>query len=896
MEAPLPPPPDDLVSRLDAGLNAATMLRRFGTGAAPVVLRHWHIERRLGRGGMGAVYLGIDQQLHREVALKLVSHGPDDRSTNARVRDEARALAAIDHPNVVKVLHVYLDDDGPIIEMEFVRGADLRAWRSAAVRTWRDIVAVFAQVGAGVAAIHRAGLIHRDIKPGNLLIADNGVVRIVDLGLAQPVRVRSELPESPSVADLVAGTFGYIAPEVFVGVEPDSRSDQFSFCVALYEALFGVRPFHGDTPAELAQAMGTGRLTHPPSAPALPEWLRTAIVRGLQCDREKRHASMDDLVAVLHRGLARRPTWARRGGLTGVACGVFGLGLLLRPLPHDPCAAADEPLPVASRLDTLRAHVGPDPTPASRGLEVLGNVLEDRERVWASERGQLCRAPRIHRDPTVILDQWRCIDQRQAQLQAILARAANNHASPADILDATAAIEQLPACPDLEQATRPAPEREPWLVERLAAAARHEDAGNYGEAERLARDAVAGARDSPRLPEALYRLGHILGAQDRSTAALNELERAENLASEQHSDELACQILAYRVKLRAASELSVADGERDLGRANSCIHRTRAQAPLLLADMLEARGLVAYAARDYYLAISHHQHALYLRRTHLGELHIDVSKSLHNLGNTLEESGLLVPALRHLEAALVLRRQLLGADHPRLADILHDLGHLYATLELPGQARQLYEEATAIIRAAGTPRAPILADLEMSLAHLDLAEGDLDAAGDHLRKAHQLQAIDLDLASSHPQRALRLHLEATAHAQRGNHRAALPLLKEATRLLRDHAENDEVLASLVNEIESRYAVGDLPGLAALAHDLGPRLLRALREREIEASRTLAWYVGDSLRNQGSPSAVPYLALALAGYRDHGAAREMLQLQQELSLAQRPRSTPRATTQ
>jgi hypothetical protein len=879
--------PEDLAAQLDARLHRAAMLQRHGLGPAePVTLRHWRIDRRLGRGGMGAVYLAFDRVLARPVALKLLALPPsaDLAAERERVHREARALAAIEHPNVVRIHQVHLEGDTPILEMEHIDGPNLRAWQAAGPRSWRAVVAAYAAAGDGVAALHRAGLVHRDLKPDNILIGADGVVRLVDLGLAAR-------PAAGDGDDAPAGTFGYIAPEVFAGADTDPRSDQYSLCVALHEALYGVRPFHGDTPAELARAIGTGRRSVPDRAPRLPAWLVAALTRGLQCDRDRRHTDMNALVRALRRGLARRRTWTRRAVLAVAVSGLVGLGWLLRPDPVDPCAATDPPR-TAALLDALRTRVATDP-PARRALAALTTALDRQADAWTRDRGALCRdARRDDADLAALRRRLACLDARLDRLLAVLGGAAAARDDlAAHLLDAAAALDQLPDCADPAVLARwPVPERsrrDAALAARLTAALHHETAGDDRAAEGLAREVAAAAVGTRHHAEALYRLGHILGGQDRSLAALAALDDARNSAEASGADELKCRIVAYRAKLLANVELDVPAGRRELAAAEACAERTRTRAPLLRADMLEARGLLSDVAGLPDHATACHEEALHLRRTHLGERHMEVSKSLHNLGNALASQGRPHLARRRLLQALELRGELVGPGHPRVADILYDLGHLHRRLGDDAAARDAFERASAVLRAAGGAHAPGLADLHLSLAELDLDAADAAAAASHLQRARQLQAEDRDLSPVHPQRAVLLGLEARLHESRGDLAAVLRALTAATQLLRAHDPHGGALASRLNEVPARHALGDFAGVATFAREAGPALVDHLRERPAGERGPLAWYIGDSLLRRRAPAAATYLELALTAYREQNAAAEVAELRRTLADPQPP---------
>ena len=297
---------------------------------------------RLGAGGMGIVYSAFDPGLARRVALKLlrdeVLGSVDGEEAHARLVREAQALARLNHPNVLTVYEVATWGGQVYLALEFVDGADLRGWLTTQ-RSAEAILDVFLQAGEGLAAAHRAGLVHRDFKPGNVLIGTDGRPRVADFGLAQLAGERAPIPQtvfpSPSESDLtrpsvVMGTPGYMAPEQVHGGVVDARTDQFAFCVALYEALCGHRPFargHDRDPLQRMSHEG-GPMAPPPGT--MPARVWTAVQRGLQLDPARRFASMDALLQVLAPRKKGRTAWGI-AALAAIAVGAtVGIGAFAR--------------------------------------------------------------------------------------------------------------------------------------------------------------------------------------------------------------------------------------------------------------------------------------------------------------------------------------------------------------------------------------------------------------------------------------------------------------------------------------------------------------------------------------------------------------------------------------
>ena len=333
--------------------------RLFGVPAEPVTVGKYRIERRLGAGAMGVVYLAHDPELHRHVALKLVrSIAVSDRTLRARLLREARAMARLSHPNVLTVYEVGEHGDAPFIAMEYVEGETLRAWLQHE-RTPEEIVETFRAAAKGLAAAHHAGLVHRDFKPDNVLVGNDGRVRVGDFGL---VRLPTEIgePELTTTVELATvtghtavGTPLYMAPEVLVGGPADEKSDQFSFCAGLYEALYAVPPFEGDDLQTLATNVRAGALRMPPKDRAINARVHRALVRGLALQPNQRHSGMTALAAELE---PLDPPRDRRAWLAAAAAAALlvtaialtrrdahkAVSLALSALPQRDCRGAPE--------------------------------------------------------------------------------------------------------------------------------------------------------------------------------------------------------------------------------------------------------------------------------------------------------------------------------------------------------------------------------------------------------------------------------------------------------------------------------------------------------------------------------------------------------------------------
>jgi serine/threonine protein kinase len=288
----------------------------------PPRIAHYVVRHELGSGGMGVVYAAYDPKLDRTVAVKLLRPDYGDESRvergNDRLLSEARAMAQLSHPHVVPVYEVGEYEGSVFIAMEFVDGLAADDWLADCARPYREVLSAFFQAGLGLAAAHESGMVHRDFKPANILVGNDHRVRVVDFGLARatPMEpdegmlmdtgdVESTTPGSdhsvthPTTMGLTAGTPAYMAPEQFDGRVAGAAADQFAYCVSLYEALYGERPFAGRTAFAVAENMLAGRVKPEPGISRVPGWLRNILLRGLLPDPENRFPSMKSLLAAI---------------------------------------------------------------------------------------------------------------------------------------------------------------------------------------------------------------------------------------------------------------------------------------------------------------------------------------------------------------------------------------------------------------------------------------------------------------------------------------------------------------------------------------------------------------------------------------------------------------------
>ena len=326
-------------------------------------LGRYRLEQVLGTGGMGVVHAAFDIDLERRVAIKLLHTDPSP-ATRARLLREARAMARLDHPNVVTIFEVDSIDGTDFVVMEIVDGGTLSEWLRAAPRSQREILDAFVAAGRGLAAAHAAGMVHRDFKPHNVLRNLRGEVQVSDFGLAREAGAPVEEAEPPhgggsvrsgtpsplgnlTATGMVLGTPAYMAPEQWANGTVSPAADQFAFCVALWEGLTGARPFLGTSTDELRTKIYAGPAKL--DLAKVPRRLRGVLVRGLDPDPARRFPSMDALLAALVPGRSRLP-WLAGGAAALLVAGVVvavgatrGSSAPAPPVPPAPPATPDEP-------------------------------------------------------------------------------------------------------------------------------------------------------------------------------------------------------------------------------------------------------------------------------------------------------------------------------------------------------------------------------------------------------------------------------------------------------------------------------------------------------------------------------------------------------------------------
>jgi tetratricopeptide (TPR) repeat protein len=724
---------------------------------------------QLGAGGMGVVHAAFDEKLERKVALKLVATHRGGAAAHERLLREAQAQARLSHPNVVTIYEVgALPEGGLFIAMELVKGQTLRAWQDGRGRAWREIVAVYAAAGAGLAAAHRAGIVHRDFKPDNILLGDDDRVRVADFGLAFAAESETD-GTATAGAGLIAGTPGYMAPEQLAGAAVDARTDQFGFCAALYEALHGERPY-----ADLAFAQGARpapRRSEPD--PGYPRWLWDVTMRGLALEPERRFASMDALLAELtrHRGRARR--WALAAA--GVAGGLALAGAITARLTAQP------PPPACPLATAELSGVWDGAVQQQIEAALLGTGAPFAARVWASTRAAFdhhaqrwlgaqqdaCEATQVrHAQPAELLDlRMECLAGRRRALGAATEVLRSRPAQAAEHADELLrSLGDIESCADtrvlLEHAAgrgaaapaTPDARVQTDLVRRhLARAEALLAAGDIGGAEPVVAEAarLAANQGEPVRAEVHHAEGRIQLARDQVAAAIASFGRAIELAVSSRHDELIVD-LWLTLALRAGKlEQRPAEIATWLGQGEAWIRRLGDTSDARRIEVEHARGGLKLAAGDAQEAVAALTRALERAEALWGK---DDPRLVPLLRDRALAHGRLQqgrPAVADAERALALELAAWGPAYPDLARTRRMLGLLY--VEQLGDVARGERELTLALelyRAQLGPDSTEVANCEQALSQAGQYRGDYAAALAHAERAEHIYAARF--GANHP--------------------------------------------------------------------------------------------------------------------------------------------------
>ncbi len=853
---------------------------------------------KLGEGGMGVVYGAFDPELDRKVAIKVLQGNDASGSSGgdqAWLLREAQALARLAHPNVVAVHDVgTLPGDQVFVAMELVDGVTMRQWLKEKARSWREVVPVMLAAGAGLAAAHDVGLVHRDFKPENVLVGKDGRVRVMDFGLARlrpgdddgmtpphgsDRQIESQKSVSPGVSPLsadltiaghVVGTPAYMAPEIYEEHPADARTDQFAFGVTLCEGLFHARPYERKDLLPSRSAPPRPKLSADARVPAA---LHKLVLRAIAIDPAARFASMHELLAQL----AIDPLAARRRVLVAGAAllGIGAIGGGVFAIAHhrsELCTGAERRLAGVwdpAVKDAVHAAFLKTKKPfAEKSFAGLARALDKYTGDWTAAVTDSCQATRVRGEQTeeVLSLRGACLDQRLEETRALgkllveadagMVEKGDKLAYGLDALDecANVALLRAPGLPPPE-----IKDKVETLERKLVEAKADLIAGNYLPALTKGKatvDAAMAVHWEPLAAEAFQLRGAALLLVANYSEALQAFQDSTWAAMRGKRDDF----VAYSA-LSAASIISDGLGKPqdaqvwvDLG--NAAALRIGPD-PRLEARRYEVASIVAAERGDLNSAVALYEKAYAAAVLAFGGKDIPSLASIESdFGTTLSRAGAYAKALPHYEHALALRASSVGEEHPDVAQMMSNLGLCYRHTGQPEKARGMFDKALAIREKLFGKRHPFLIATLDNYAELLAQEGDHAGALAMMKRA--LDIAKVVPGPTHPM----YHQVDTDYAK---------LLVLAGRLDEARAVFDEVIP-----LEKTNTSNVLP------ETLGERANLALAEKKWAEAETWAQQSVAAYEAQGGKEQptlwrpLTYLAKARLGQGDGAAARSLLE--------------------
>ncbi len=778
---------------------------------------------KAGAGGMGIVYSAYDPALDRKVALKFVrnqAHGSfGSVGAETRLQREAQALAKLSHGNIVTVFDVGTFGDDVFLAMEFLVGQTLQQWLKQAERSWQEIVDVMVDAGRGLAAAHAASLVHRDVKPSNILVTDDGRVLVMDFGLVQSQTSGHEWQPSSAAITLtngaldsqmtahgeIMGTPSYMSPEQHDGEQIGPATDQFAFCVTLYEALYGVRPFVAETFAGLHHAVDSGKIQPPERNPG-PRRLLDAVRKGLRAEPGDRHPSMDALLVTLQSFRRRRNrawTLASAFGMAAAATGYAAAAAAgtapVAPPPLQCDGGSDQWAQVWTEDTATAVHtafMASGKPYAADASERVNTLLNDYGQRWTDQHQEACAATQIRAEQSEHLMDLRmaCLDRKRSQVSALVgqfrdpkdgtvsraASAVYSLRSPDDCGDTETLLGEV--APPTDEATRTAVAEIRSTLDEVSALSR---TGQFSDALARAEDAFSAVQsvDYPPLRAEVvltlaYRQQRVGRLEEASTTALDAMLLSE---SAEHS----------RFARKASGLLAYLEGERgQLDRARLWTDHAAALthgqlSPRAEASMLSTTGLYLLKSHQSAEAAAALQRAI--------ELVVDEGPTpllgvlYNNVASALETEGRGREALEAMQQAIDVARHIGGDFHP-------SVGSKYASFGLYAKgrgyhrlARRYFADAVSILTAVD-PKSAAMATAHIQLAGLYNAVGEFDKALELTRDWKTV--VHATYGDNFSRETARLRLMGVAQRYLGNYKEARIAFERGGAILRSIQPDD----------------------------------------------------------------------------------------------------------
>ena len=667
-----------------------------------------------------------------------------------------------------------IGEEQVFIAMEFVAGQSLRAWLRGGKRRLRPILDIFVAAGRGLAAAHAAGLVHRDFKPDNVLVGDAGEVKVVDFGLARADRAEDRLrahewaatepavaaaleragdggdevvslpagiprrvepepsaghslesqrslfasPGTITMTGTVLGTPAYMAPEQHAHAAVDARCDQYSFCVALWEAVYGKRPFSGRRADVLAERKRKLELRESSRGLRVPRWLRSFLLRGLSVDPADRFADMDALLGVLEQHLAARrrrlvPALALSGALA-LGAVVASATMLADAGDTSACAAPIERLDgvwdAGRRAEVERALLGSHLAYADDTWQRVAAGLDAYREDWLAAEVEACEATQLrHEHDGAWLEQrLACLDERRRELASLTEQLGRGDAKTVEYAArAVGSLAPIAACDDeqggVDLTPMPAERHLSLRVERqldrLADARALLSSGHLEDGLQVAREVLASEAsvEWPALAaEAHFVIGNVVADVEHDhAAATRQLHAAARESLRGGHPRLAAQTWS-RLARGLVRTRAFAEGERWLAYAERSAAALDRDDPALAADLEHTRAQLRFHQEDFPGAEAHARARLELLRGHYGPDNPRVADGLNNLGVTVYMQGRKDEAVAAYREALAILERVQGPDHPSLANMHNNIGVVSTDRKSFAEALAHYRRAVDI--------------------------------------------------------------------------------------------------------------------------------------------------------------------------------------------------------
>jgi eukaryotic-like serine/threonine-protein kinase len=780
----------------------------------------------LGRGGTAVVYRARSLELRRVVAIKILSVGADlDRLR--RLRAEASTMARLSHPHVLAVMDVGTHEGQLFLVVEHVDAGTLRDWLSSP-RPVEAVLDAFIQAGEGLAAAHRIGVVHRDFKPDNALIGRDGRVRVSDFGLARGLELASEVPsilppghtgdlDTPRTATgLVHGTPAYMAPEQLEGHAADAASDQFAFCVAVWEALHGQRPFAARTLDELRTVTREGRI-QPSRGAAVPRRIERVLLRGLRPLPKDRFSSMEELLHAL-RG-ASRPRVSTAKVATLVALVGLGAFALARTTDAVECAAPDLSgvWDDATREAAARAFERTAVPGVAEAWLKTREELDAYAGAWVLARGQTCAAAQ---ESTGASDgdldlRLACLRRRRNDLTAVAGVLAEaDKGVVRNAADLVSRLLPVSDCDDVEALRRdpvqPADPRIAAAVEalraRLSIATANATAGRFPTGIAIAQEVTDSARGldyAPLQADALLVLGTTASKQGRHEEANEAMRQAYFVATSAGHDRAAF-VAAAGLTARLGRSGAELDESLEWHATADALVRRLGDGPRMRAELEGARAEAYYTHARGPEAITGFRRALALLEAHDPEdaLLVPVRTTL---ANVLLLEGRHAECVEVAAAGVEIASTIYGDAHTSTAMVLGTLAQCRALAGDAAAAEAPARRAVEILEAAQGRLSMNVADAYDALENVLRAQGKIDEAIEANARVREIQ----DALNPHDtyNRAAALGGLARLLAARGDLDEAEATLQQAFDIAREDTQAPAHLREALEALQAEIRAG-----------------------------------------------------------------------------------------